>query len=151
MQQREVYDRRTSQDKVVGGVNLTASIAGKILDPSTQTTQTVSGEDDISEEDDIAPEKDDIVGLVEEQSTQSKPCILLGKVLRVNNKKRTVLLAHLRPIKQRSNKYQLEVGKSTWEENFKSLIFPIDINYDSKLSLYILRTPQLHIHNAVKK
>jgi len=142
MQQREVYDRRTCQDKVVDGVKLTASIAGKVLDADNSST---------SDSDDIVPERGDIVGLVEEDSTRSNPLILLGKVLRVNHQKRTVLLAYLQPIKGSNSKYQLDVGNNTWQEKFETLVFPVDIEFDSKSYLYTLRTPKLSIHNAVKK
>jgi len=93
----------------------------------------------------------DIVGLVEEDSTRSNPLILLGKVLRVNHQKRTVLLAYLQPIKGSNSKYQLDVGNNTWQEKFETLVFPVDIEFESKSYLYTLRTPKLSIHNAVKK
>ena len=91
-----VYYGRISQDKVVGGVNLTASIAGSILDPLNQT---------ISEEDNIVPKRDDIVGLVEESSIRSKPHTLQGKVVGVNHHERNAIS----PTKKGSSNKDLDI------------------------------------------
>ena len=142
MQQREVYDRRTSQEKAVNGVKLTASIAERALGINSCTSTDLDASD-------YVPERDDIVALVEEGSTHAKPLIILGKVLRVYQKDREVLLAHLKPVKVR-NKYQLDAGQDTWKENFDALIYPIDIHYEPKSGVYILRTPPSQIHQVVK-
>ena len=87
------------------------------------------------------------MALVEEDSTESEPKIMLGKVLRVYQKE--VLLAHHRACGRGT--YRLTVGRNAWKESTKSLVHPVDISFDSKLEVYEMRTPVIEIHRDVMK
>ena len=141
IQQKQVYDKRTKEEKVARGVKLTAGIAANAL-AGTSTTH-------LTEKDAVTPAKDDMVALVEEGSTRKEPMVLLGKVLRVYTKEREVLLAHLREMEEHG-KYKLVVGTSTWVESFDALIFPIDIAYDAARNIYTLATSKVDIHKSVR-
>lgn len=90
-------------------------------------------------------EKDDVVALVESDSTAKQPKILLGKVLRI--KSETAVLAWLQPTS--TNKYRMCIGDKTWIESVNSLVHPIDVIYCHKTNMYTLRTPPIDIHNYV--
>ena len=141
MQQRQVYDRRTTTDKSARAVKLTAALAGRILDSNPTAN--------LDEDGDAIPEPGDIVALVQAGSTQTAPLILLGKVLRVNLREQEVLLAHLQEIEE--SKYRLRVGQSTWTESFNSLVYPVDVVYDVISGMYTLRSKPLDIHKTVNK
>ena len=94
----------------------------------------------------------DIVALAEDASTREHPVILLGKVLRIYPDSREVLLAHLKQMeKSRKSRadYKITAGRDAWVEGFDSLVFPIDIAYDTARGVYSLRTPVRDIHDHV--
>ena len=140
MQQKEVYDRRTSMEKSARAVKLTATIAER----SVGSNPVANLDQDRA----VVPELGDIVALVEDGSTRASPRILLGKVLRVNLREREVLLAHLE--KKETSKYKLVVGQSTWVESFDALVYPVDVVYDIQ-GTYTLRSDPLEIHKIVNK
>ena len=141
MQQKQVYDRRTTQDKSAKAVKLTSSVAGTALCSNSTTKHDGDG--------DVIPEQGDIVALVEEHSTRAAPQILLGKVLRVSLRERELLLVHLQKVEE--SKYQLTVEQNTWTENFDSIVFAVDVAYDNIAGIYTLRSSHLAIHKIVKK
>eukprot|EP00731_Ephydatia_muelleri_P027547 Em0019g420a len=122
-EQSRTYDRRSSADKVTRAVALTSE----------------------------PPEVGDIVGAVDDSSTLRKPFVHFGKVLRVHPDKREVLLGHL--VQQsssstagRSKTYRLRIGGGTWIEPFDSLVYPVDMTYNTSSCVYTLRTPLHDIH-----
>ena len=141
MQQKQVYDRRTTQDKSAKAVKLTSSVAGTALCSNSTTKHDGDG--------DVIPEQGDIVALVKEHSTRAAPQILLGKVLRVSLREQELLLAHLQEVEE--SKYQLTVGQNTWTESFDAIVFPVDVVYDNIAGVYTLRSSHLEIHKIVKK
>eukprot|EP00731_Ephydatia_muelleri_P038276 Em0703g1a len=100
----------------------------------------------------LPPSVGDIVALAEDASTREHPVILLGKVLRIYPDSREVLLAHLKQMeKSRKSRadYKITAGRDAWVEGFDSLVFPIDIAYDTARGVYSLRTPVRDIHDHV--
>lgn len=140
MQQREVYDRRTTQDKSAKAVKLAASAAERALCNSTAS---------LDRDGDLIPENGDIVALVQDGSTRAAPKILLGKVLRVNCREQEVLLAHLE--ERGDSNYRLRVGQSTWMESIQALVYPVDVIFNNAEGTYSLRSSLLDIHQSVKQ
>eukprot|EP00731_Ephydatia_muelleri_P009917 Em0005g503a len=159
-EQSRTYDRRSSADKVTRAVALTSERVATALDvttaaaPAPVATTTSSkrcrrADDD--DDDNVAPEMGDIVGAVDDSSTLRKPFVHFGKVLRVHPDKREVLLGHL--VQQsssstagRSKTYRLRIGGGTWIEPFDSLVYPVDMTYNTSSCVYTLRTPLHDIH-----
>ncbi|KAL5479272.1 hypothetical protein EMCRGX_G022771 [Ephydatia muelleri] len=159
-EQSRTYDRRSSADKVTRAVALTSERVATALDvttaaaPAPVATTTSSkrrrrADDD--DDDNVAPEVGDIVGAVDDSSTLRKPFVHFGKVLRVHPDKREVLLGHL--VQQsssntagRSKTYRLRIGGGTWIEPFDSLVYPVDMTYNTSSCVYTLRTPLHDIH-----
>ena len=107
-----------------------------------------SGRDDGSDstcDDSLRVQKDDIVALVESDSSVEEPKILLGRVQRIH--KKAVLLAWLEPMAK--GKYRFSIGGKTWWEDTSSLVYPVDIVYCQKTNMYTLRTPLIDIHNYI--
>ena len=145
-EQSRTYDRRSSADKVTRAVALTSERVATALDvttaaaPAPVATTTSSKRrrraDDDDDDDNVAPEVGDIVGAVDDSSTLRKPFVHFGKVLRVHPDKREVLLGHL--VQQsssstagRSKTYRLRIGGGTWIEPFDSLVYPVDMTYNT--------------------
>ena len=147
-EQRQTYDHRKSSAKISKAVDNSATETATALGLSVGSSNRAEGakEDD---EEAYSPEVGDIVALVEEESTESEPKIMLGKVLRVYRKEEEVLLARLRACGR--GMYRLTVGKDAWKESTKSLVHPIDISFDSKLGVYKMRTPVIEIHRDVMR
>ena len=161
-EQSRTYDRRSSADKVTRAVALTSERVATALDvttaaaPAPVATTTSSkrrrrADDDDDDDDNVAPEVGDIVGAVDDSSTLRKPFVHFGKVLRVHPDKREVLLGHL--VQQsssstagRSKTYRLRIGGGTWIEPFDSLVYPVDMTYNTSSCVYTLRTPLHDIH-----
>ena len=152
------YDRRSSADKVTRAVALTSERVATALDvttaaapaPATTTSSKRRRRAD-DDDDNVAPEVGDIVGAVDDSSTLRKPFVHFGKVLRVHPDKREVLLGHL--VQQsssstagRSKTYRLRIGGGTWIEPFDSLVYPVDMTYNTSSCVYTLRTPLHDIH-----
>lgn len=149
-EQKQTYDRRKSSAKIFRAVEQSAKETAAALGLSTggsSSSSSRAGGVDVVEE--YYPETGDIVALVEGDSRESDPRILLGKVLRVYRKEEEVLLAHL----QASGKgtYRLTVGRDAWKESINSLVHPVDVVFDSKSGVYKLRTPVIDIHREVMK
>jgi len=150
-EQKQTYDRRKSSAKIFRAVEQsakeTAAALGLSTGGSSSSSSSRAGGVDVVEE--YYPETGDIVALVEGDSRESDPRILLGKVLRVYRKEEEVLLAHL----QASGKgtYRLTVGRDAWKESINSLVHPVDVVFDSKSGVYKLRTPVIDIHREVMK
>ena len=100
--------------------------------------------------------KGDIVAAVEKRSTAGNPQILLGKVLSIDQKRREVLLAWLKPVTRQAKDakgtlcYKMVVGKDTWKESMDAVVHPIDIITTSRPGVYQLNSSLRDIHNAVK-
>ena len=130
-EQRQTNDRRKSSAKISKAVDNSATETATALGLSIGSSNRAEGAAAAKEDEDAySPEVGDIVALVEEESTESKPKIMLGKVLRVYQKE--VLLAHRRACGRGT--YRLTVGKNAWKESMKSLVHPVDVLFDSKLA-----------------
>eukprot|EP00731_Ephydatia_muelleri_P033649 Em0034g31a len=150
-EQCRTYDKRTSSDKVAFAVDLSATQASSALGiaagPSTSSRKASK-----IKKSKLPPSVGDIVALAEDASTREHPVILLGKVLRIYPDSREVLLAHLKQVeKSRKSRpdYKITAGRDAWVEGFDSLVFPIDIAYDTARGVYSLRTPVRDIHDHV--
>ena len=158
-EQSRTYDRRSSADKVTCAVALTSERVATALDvttaaapaPVATTTSSKRRRRADDDDDNVAPEVGDIVGAVDDSSTLRKPFVHFGKVLRVHPDKREVLLGHL--VQQsssstagRSKTYRLRIGGGTWIEPFDSLVYPVDMTYNTSSCVYTLRTPLHDIH-----
>ena len=150
-EQCRTYDKRTSSDKVAFAVDLSATQASSALGiaagPSTSSRKASK-----KKKCKLPPSVGDIVALAEDASTREHPVILLGKVLRIYPDSREVLLAHLKQVeKSRKSRpdYKVTAGRDAWVEGFDSLVFPIDIAYDTARGVYSLRTPVRDIHDHV--
>lgn len=139
LQQRRVYDKRTSQDRTAQAVNFCSKVAAGTLGIEAFKKSDI---------DDDLYEVGDIVALIDKEATASKPLILLGKILRTYPRKREVILAHLAPVPNTRFKYQLTVGKDSWTESFDALIYPVDIVFDEGNNVYKLRTKPEEIYKA---
>ena len=139
MQQKQMYDKRTKEERVARGVKLTTAIAANALTGSLTTHPP--------KKDVITPAKDNKVALVKEGSTWKEPKILLGKVLRVYATERKVLLAHPREMDEQHGKYKLAIGTSARVESFDALI---DIAYNAATNIYTLATLKTDIHKSVR-
>ncbi len=138
MQQRRVYDRRSTQDRTTQAVQFASSVTAGVL----------GGGSEVHEEVDTY-EIGDIVGMVSKGSTLREPKVLIGKVLRTDRRKREALLAYLQPIPHTRNHYRLKIGEETWRESYQALVYPLDVVYEEQKDIYILRTPLQHIHTSV--
>ena len=160
IQQRTVYDRRTSGEKVKGAI---AHIGHETLRRLGEEEEEEE-EDDEEEEDttDTSPAfgVGDIVALVEPESTMTMPRILLAKVLRMEPKTKEVLLAHLRPVPPNADDddndddrptFRLTVGRDTWTEDYAAVVYPIDVTYNRKSRTYRLNTSAEEIHSCIIK
>ena len=84
--------------------------------------------------------------LVASNSTKSDPQVLVAKVLRLSEDKKTAYLAEFSELEP--GKYRLKAGKS-YKEAVDALIYPIDIVYSHSNGVYELRTSQSEIHQQV--
>ena len=150
-EQARTYDCRTSSDKVAHAVQLSSKEAASALgDRVSDVEPSTSGGN--SKKKKLLPCVGDIVALVEERSTRDEPVVMLGKVLRLYQDSQEVLLAHLRLVeksRKSSPTYKLTIGKDAWVESYDSLVFPVDVAYDSARGVYSLRTPSTEIHDHV--
>ena len=107
---------------------------------------------DESENDEPSFGLTDIVAVVEPNSTDLHPLIILAKILRIDRLRREVLLAHLAPVSDdadgRENIFRLVVGRGTWKESFDAVVYPIDVRC-SNTGLYTLLTPAEDIHKVI--
>ena len=151
-EQSRSYDRRTSSDKVSRAVALASERVAVVLDAntasSTSTRRRVKKSRPGSEE--LLPEIGDVIAAVEDFSTLREPLILFGKVMRVYSDKREVLLGELVKQNGRAKNYKLKIGQGTWVEPFDSLVYPVDMSYNSSNGMYTLRTSLREIHMDVK-
>jgi len=147
MQQQQVYDRRTSGEKLQGAITMTAKRTLEHLDEWHEDEQ---GEEKEEEEATPTFKTNDIVALVTPHSTATLPDVLIAKILRMDFKKKEVLLAHLKRDFKKENTYILTVGEDTWKEDFASLIYPVDITYSQATKTYTLRSSLRDIHNSVQ-
>ena len=139
LQQRHIYDKRTSQDRTAQAVKFSSDVAAGAL--GVQAFNKSDIDDDLYE-------VGDIVALIDKEATASKPLIFLGKILRVYPRKREVMLAHLAPVPNTRFKYQLTVGNDSWTESFDALIYPVDIVFDEGNNVYKLRSKPEDIYKA---
>ena len=148
-EQARTYDRRMVGEKVSAVVARAANEVNSVLGVKTPGPNPgVEMEmDTVDAESEYCPEVGDIVAVVEDASTEQRPVIILGKVIRVFAKEKESLLAWLRPYGNRL--YRLVVGTDSWRESWDSLIHPIDITYDVHSNLYTLRTPTVDLHKYI--
>ena len=116
-------------------------------------------DDDDHQKGDVSDESDvpsfgltDIVAVVESDSTDLQPLIILTKILRIDRLTREVLLAHLAPVSDdadgQENRFPLVVGRDTWKESFDAVVHPLDVQC-SNIGLYTLLTPAEDIHKVI--
>jgi hypothetical protein len=88
-----------------------------------------------------------MVGLVDSVSTCAEDAVVfVGRVVKIRANE--VLLMAFRKVEGREMFYRAVVDSSWWE-NLNSIIYPIDIVYDSKEQAYELRSTIAEIYNAV--
>eukprot|EP00731_Ephydatia_muelleri_P033656 Em0034g38a len=154
-EQSRSYDRRTSSDKVSRAVALASDRVAVVLDTNTasrsssKSSRKVKSRPD-SQELHAIPEIGDIIAAVQDVSTLREPLIWFGKVMRVYAEKKEVLLGELVQQNGRAKNYKLKIGQGTWVEPFDSLVYPVDMAYNSSSGMYTLRTSLREIHMDVK-
>ena len=88
-----------------------------------------------------------MVGLVDSVSTCAEDAVVfVGRVVKIRANE--VLLMAFRKVEGREMFYRAVVDSSWWE-NLNSIIYPIDIVYDSKEQAYELRSTIAEIYDAV--
>ena len=125
------------------------------------TLRQLDDDDDDHEKGDESDESDvpsfglmDIVAVVESDSTDLQPLIILAKILRMDRLNREVLLAHLAPVTDdadaygQENRFRLVVGRDTWKESFDAVVHPLDVQC-TNTGLYTLLTPAEDIHKVI--
>ena len=174
-QQSRVYDRRTSGERLQKAVALTGQATLHSLGVWVEVVVVVGEEEEEEEEEKeeadredrpargskrttCTYEKGDVIAVVERASTEKKPRILLGKVLKLDWARREVLLAWLKPVSSHHGKdgvgahfYKLVVGDNTWVESMAAVVHPIDIQPSKRPGVYRLLSSLEDIHRAVKK
>jgi hypothetical protein len=89
----------------------------------------------------------DMVGLVDSVSTCAEDAVVfVGRVVKIRANE--VLLMEFRKVEGRETFYRAVVDSSWWE-NLNSIIYPIDIVYDSREQAYELRSTVAEIYDAV--
>ncbi|CAB3988315.1 Hypothetical predicted protein [Paramuricea clavata] len=89
----------------------------------------------------------DMVGLVDSVSTCAEDAVVfVGRVVKIRANE--VLLMEFRKVEGRETFYRAVVDSSWWE-NLNSIIYPIDIVYDSREQAYELRSTVAEIYEAV--
>ena len=215
LQQKQVYDRRTSGERLQAAVDLMGQTTRKRLgeESPTSSPQSSLDEEEEEQEEEMTEEEEEeeeeegegeeeaadqaaggeeeeeeeeqhrndpgegpssgprrrrgnrgrglptyregaIVAAIEEGSTRSKPRVILGKVLRLDVKRREALLAHLAPepgATEEDTAYRLVVGRSTWWDSFDALIHPVDTAYERRTNLYHLHSPPALIHQTFEE
>ena len=144
LQQKEVYDRRTTTDKLQEALRLTASHTHSfVVDKEEEAGE---GKEDTTCT--PTPILNDVVAVVEETSTRLEPKFMLEKILRVMKKE--ILLAWLKPTKKAAKTgYSMVVGTDTWIESTAALIYPIDVEWDESSRMYLLHSDPVQIHKAL--
>ena len=144
LQQKEVYDRWTTTDKLQEALRSMASHTHSfVVDKEEEARE---GKEDTTCT--PTPILNDVVAVVEEMSTRLEPKFILGKILRVMKKE--VLLAWLKPTKKAAKTgYSMVVGTDTWIESTAALIYPIDVEWDESSHMYLLHSDPVQIHKAL--
>lgn len=135
------YDRRTRTEKKQPALEFARSLAQKNSEPTRDLTATPPHR---AKEPQFEP--GDFVGLVEEGSTLSDPCILLGRVLYYVSETRVALLWY----KTTSfNTYDLAFEGDNWIED-ESCLVPVKVCRTKKRpGFYSLLTAKRTVHKAV--
>jgi hypothetical protein len=88
-----------------------------------------------------------MVGLVDSVSTCAEDAVVfVGRVVKIRANE--VLLMAFRKVEGRETFYRAVVDSSWWE-NLDSIIYPIDIVYDSREQAYELHSTVAEIYDAV--
>ena len=141
--QKRYYDERPLAQKKSKALDFLGSVASRGLGEGP--VEVVSDEDeDLNIE--FLPAPGEFVALVASNSTKSHPEVLVAKVLRLSEDKKTAYLAEFSELEP--GQYRLKAGKS-YKEAVDALIYPIDIVYSHSNGVYELRTSKSEIHQQV--
>lgn len=151
--QESVYNDMTHDEKTKKGRNLlrkklALNVFGEedeILELSDDNNSDASD----SEEFGLKPNVGDICALLDPISTPTNIHFFLCKVARYTDDREEAHLMHLEPVEDSENLYKLKPGR-VWTESTRTLIFPIDIVYNSSENAYELRTSREDIYKCVK-
>eukprot|EP00731_Ephydatia_muelleri_P035544 Em0134g6a len=113
-----------TSERVATALDVTTAAAPAPVATTTSSKRRRRADDD----DNVAPEVGDIVGAVDDSSTLRKPFV------------------HFASTAGRSKTYRLRIGGGTWIEPFDSLVYPVDMTYNTSSCVYTLRTPLHDIH-----
>ena len=99
--------------------------------------------------DELQPSIGDLVALVDPQSTRDEPVIFIARVMRFNVSDRNeVVLAEFEEVEDSCYKLKIQSYRP-WVESVHSLIWPIDVQYDSEARVYKLRSAKQEIFQSV--
>jgi len=143
--QKRHYDERPLAEKKSRAIAFLGSMASRAMETEAVEIDCI-GEDDEGFLDAL-PSNGELVALVASDSTLGDPKVLVAKVLRYSQDRKTVYLAHYAEVE--ACKFKLEAGKC-YTERANSIIYPVDIAYHYSSGLYELRTSKLDIHNQVR-
>lgn len=144
--QRAVYDDRSHEERTELGRKF---MRDKV---SSGIFQEPDDEEIISDEEEnvsVRVRVNDICCLLDPVSTRDDIHIFVAKVVRFTADQSEAYLAHLEEVSDSNNLYVLTAGK-VWKEKCSSLIYPVDIVYNTSEGAYELRTPKQAIFDIVR-
>ena len=152
--QEQVYNDQSHQEKTEAGRNLLRTkIAPSIFGDKDDVVSIAddadfSSDKSESEEFELKPQVGDIVALLDSASTKESILFFLAKIARFTPDRSEAHLSQLVTVDDSDNMYVLKPS-AVWKESVDSLVFPVDVVYNSSKRAYVLRTSPKDIYESV--